>query len=115
MLQSGGARTLLRWSSPVQRVNHWPALLVMLSTAIGSMQRRLNAWSHRGTWEVPSTIGPRQELHPHHPSASQPSMDRLTLTGFIAALLLCWLPGGLIDQGRAHHGHDATTTQHAAR
>jgi len=42
-------------------------------------------------------------------------MDRLTLTGFIAALLLCWLPGGLIDQGRAHHGHDDTTTQHAAR
>jgi hypothetical protein len=41
-------------------------------------------------------------------------MDRLTLTGFIATLLLCWLPGGLIQQGRAHHDH-TTTTQHAAR
>lgn len=47
------------------------------------------------------------------PSDSQHYMDRFTITGFIAALLISWLPGGLIDQGRAHHDH--TTTQHAAR
>jgi hypothetical protein len=40
-------------------------------------------------------------------------MDRFTIAGFIAALLICWLPGGLVDQGRAHHDH--TTIQHAAR
>lgn len=27
-------------------------------------------------------------------------MDRFTIIGFIAALAICWSPGGLIDRGR---------------
>jgi hypothetical protein len=87
--------------------------VVAVVVVAGSNQQRRDIWSRRGTQEgLPLTCVKGFTLTPLH-SDSQHYMDRFTITGFIAALLISWLPGGLVAQGRAHHDH--TTTQQAAR